>query len=399
MHKRFSTVFEIICEYHILILTSFLARFNVAYRMRQPIQPPGDAIQAELEKRGWTQSYLAAVMGKHQPEINALIQSKRSITPEIAMALGAAFGNAPEFWMNLEGGYRLSLLEPNTEVERRAKLFSFAPLKDMEKRGWIRPTNSLKEMEKEVCKFFNIPSLDANIKIHANARKPFATESLDPAQVAWCIRGGKLASVMEVEKFKPDTFTDALPEIRKLADFPEKTKYLAKVFAEVGVRLVIVEPLTHSPIDGAAFWLADDAPVIMLSVRFDRIDCLWFTLAHECSHIRHQDAQSVDLDLVGESSATDLEEIEARANKEAAALLIPPEKLKSFIIRVKPFYSKERIIQFAHTMKIHPGIVSGQLQFRKEIGWHANREMLAKVRDHITSTTITDGWGKTVPTI
>jgi HTH-type transcriptional regulator / antitoxin HigA len=363
------------------------------------ILTPGEAIKAELERRGWTQTDLATVLGTYQPNVNEIILGKRSITAEMAVALSAALGQSADYWMTLDAKHRLSLLDPNTEVERRAKLFNFAPVKEMEKRGWIRRTDSLERMEKELCGFFNIPSLDAEIKIHANARKRFETESLTPTQIAWCMRGGKLASVLNVKKFTVDNFTAALPEIRKLADFPEKTKHLPKVFAEVGVRLVIVEPLTHSPIDGAAFWLADDAPVIMLSVRFDRIDCLWFTLAHECSHIRHRDSQSVDADLVGESSATDLEAIEARANKEAAALLIPADKLKSFIIRVKPFYSKQRIIQFAHRMQIHPGIVSGQLQFHKEIGWYANREMLAKVRDHITSTAITDGWGKTVPTI
>ena len=36
---------------------------------------PGQAIKSELEKRGWTQYDLAAVLGKHQPAINELIQS------------------------------------------------------------------------------------------------------------------------------------------------------------------------------------------------------------------------------------------------------------------------------------------------------------------------------------
>lgn len=360
---------------------------------------PGDVIRAELGQRGWTQADLAAVLGKHLPAVSEVIQGKRSVTPEMAVALAGALGQTPAYWISLDATYRVSSLQPNTEVARRAKLFGFAPVKEMEKRGWIRRTDSLSEMERELCSFFNIPSLDSEIKIHANARKRFETEDLSPAQIAWCIRGGKLASVLDAKPFKDEAFRDALPEIRKLADFPDKVKHLPKVFAEAGVRLVVVEPLVHSTIDGAAFWLADDAPVIVVSVRFDRIDCFWFTLAHECSHVSHRDAQSVDLDLVGEASSSDLASVEQRANKEAAELLIPADTLRSFMIRVKPFYSKQRIIQFAHRMKIHPGIVCGQLQFHKEMGWHANREMLAKVRDSITSTAITDGWGKTVPTI
>ncbi len=367
--------------------------------MSDKIQSPGEVIKAELEKRGWTQTDLAHIMGSFQPEVNALIQLKRSITPDTAIGLAAAFGNEPEYWLNLDARFRLSLLEPKPDVEKRSRIFGIAPVKDMEKRGWIRPSNSASDLEKELCKFFNIASIDEDPKLNVNARQPFKTESLDSSQIAWCVRAGKMASVVDSESFKYDVFKDALPEIRQLADYPEKARHLPKLLSQIGVRLVVIEPLPHSKIDGAAFWLADDAPVVCLSMRYDRIDCLWFTIIHELMHVLHKDAQSVDLDLVGESASRDLEEIEARANREAAAFLISPEKLRSFIIRVKPFYSKVRIIQFAHRMKIHPGIVSGQLQFHGEVGWYANREMLSKVREIVTSTTLTDGWGKTVPTL
>lgn len=359
-------------------------------------QLPGDAIKAELEKRGWTQSDLAAILGKHLPAVSEIIQGKRSITPDMAVALSAALGNTAEFWMNLDASYRVSLLEPNADVERRAKLFRIAPIKDMEKRGWIRASSSLGELEKEFCKFFNVSSIDEQPKIHVNARQPLKTDTLDASQIAWCVRGGKVAATVHAKKFNNDVLKDALSDLRELADFADKVKNIPKFLADVGIRLVIIEPLPHSPIDGAAFWLADDAPVILLSLRYDRMDCFWFTLAHEIMHIVHRDSQSVDSDLVGESSALDLEEIEKRANKEASDFLIPTEKIRSFMLRVKPFYSKERIIQFAHRMKIHPAIVIGQLQFRGEIGWHTNREMLAKVRNQITKTAMTDGWGAAV---
>jgi HTH-type transcriptional regulator/antitoxin HigA len=367
--------------------------------MSNEVQTVGEAIKAELEKRGWTQADLAMVLGKHQPYINEFTQGRRSITPEMAVALGAAFGNSPEFWLNLDAKHRVSLIEPNTDVERRAKIFEFAPVKDMEKRGWIRPTQSVSDLEKELCGFFNVPSLDAEPKFHANARQPLTTQGLDSSQVAWCIRAGKLATVLDAESFKADRFKDALPEIRMLADYPEKSKHLPKILSKVGVRLVIVEPLPHSKIDGAAFWLADDAPVVVLSLRYDRIDCLWHTLFHELSHIRHHDAQSVDSEMVGEQKVETKEEIEQRANREAAASLIPTAAMNSFVLRVKPFYSKQKITQFAIRMQIHPGIVVGQLQHRGEIQWGANREMLAKVREIATSTALTDGWGRMAPTL
>jgi HTH-type transcriptional regulator / antitoxin HigA len=360
---------------------------------------PGEIIKAELEKRRWTQTDLATVLGKHQPNVNDVIQGKRSITPDMAVALGAAFGSDPEYWLGLDAKYRLSLLEPNTDVEKRARIFAMAPVKDMEKRHWIRPTHSLAELEKEVCRFFHIPSLDSVPKVHANARQSFKTEGLNSAQVAWCVRAAKLASLVEARPFTPSGFKDSFADIRKLADYPEKAKHLPKVLSSIGVRLVIVEPLPHSRIDGAAFWLADDAPVVVLSLRYDRVDCLWFTLFHELSHIKHRDAQSVDTDLVGDQKTEAHNAIEQRASNEAASALITKAAMDSFILRVKPFYSKHKIVQFAIRSQVHPGIVVGQLQHRGEIPWGANREMLAKVRDIATTTALTDGWGNIAPVL
>jgi HTH-type transcriptional regulator/antitoxin HigA len=65
-------------------------------------------------------------------------------------------------------------------------------------------------------------------------------------------------------------------------------------------------------------------------------------------------------------------------------------------MRVSPLYSKTRIIQFAHTIQIHPGIIVGQLQYRGEIGYSANREMLVKIRDIVIDSALTDGWGRSV---
>jgi HTH-type transcriptional regulator/antitoxin HigA len=118
---------------------------------------------------------------------------------------------------------------------------------------------------------------------------------------------------------------------------------------------------------------------------------------HEWSHIANHDALSVDTDVLEPSrapAATD--ETEARANREAATTLIAENDLVSFIRRVGPYYARERVVQFAHLVQIHPGIIVGQLQHRGEIGYAALRDLLPKIRDVVTETAITDGWGKSI---
>jgi HTH-type transcriptional regulator/antitoxin HigA len=359
------------------------------------MSPPGEYIRAELQRRGWGQVELAKIVGRPLPTINEIIQGKRAILPEMAVALGAAFGTGALIWMQRESAYRLSLVEQSDpETRDRARLFALAPVKDMERRGWICPTQDVHELERQLCQFFKVASLGQLPRIEASARQPLLSEEFTAAQRAWLFRAAQLAAVLNTRPFQPEGFESGLAEVRKLANAPEAVRHVPRVLAELGVRLVVVEPLPRTRLDGAAFWLEDTRPVIALSLRYDRIDWFWHTLAHELSHIRHGDSRSVDANLVGESRVEPLNEMEARAEREGAAFLIAPERLKSFILRVRPFYSKEKIQQFALRMGVHPGIVSGQLQHLKEIGWNTNREMLVKVRELLTTAALTDGWGQ-----
>jgi HTH-type transcriptional regulator/antitoxin HigA len=360
------------------------------------ISTPGEFVRQELEARGWTQADLAKIIERPLPTVNEIIQGKRAIMPEMAVALGAAFGNSPELWMQRESSYRLSLVSKiDPEVQRRARIFEIAPVKDMEKRGWIRPTRTVDELEGELKSFFNVASLDENPATEAMARQSFAPDDLTAAQRSWIGQATRLAAILNARKFNAETFkTTGLKQIRALAESPEKTSQVSKVLAELGIRFLVVEPLPKSRIDGAAFWLDENSPVIVLSLRYDRIDWFWFTLAHELQHIRFGDKRSIDTNLVGETRIASVGDMEERANREGAAFLLPPTLLESFVIRSKPFYHKQMIIQFAKRMGVHPGIVNGQLQHLREIGWDYNREMLVKVRDFVTATALTDGWGK-----
>jgi HTH-type transcriptional regulator / antitoxin HigA len=92
--------------------------------IRRPAEvfPPGDYIREELEARGWTQTDLAKIIGRTQPAVNEMITGKRGITPESALALAAAFGTSPEFWMNLETIYSLAHADADTRSIRKRAL-------------------------------------------------------------------------------------------------------------------------------------------------------------------------------------------------------------------------------------------------------------------------------------
>jgi HTH-type transcriptional regulator/antitoxin HigA len=328
------------------------------------------------------------------PTVNEIIQGKRAILPEMAVALGAAFGTGALVWLQRESAYRLSLVEQNDpETRARAELYGLAPVKDMERRGWIAPTRRARELEAALCRFFGVDCLEEAPRLEASARQPLSAEGFTAAQRAWLFRAAQLAAAAPARPFEPERFEAGLAALRALAGAAENVPQVPGALAELGVRFVVVEPLPRTRLDGAAFWLAPDRPAIALSLRYDRIDWFWHTLAHELSHVRHGDKRSLDANLVGESRVEPADDVEARAEREGAAFLIPPERLRSFILRTRPFYAKEKLLGFARRQGVHPGIVSGQLQHLKELGWDAHRDLLVKVREPLTRAALTDGWG------
>jgi len=128
-----------------------------------------------------------------------------------------------------------------------------------------------------------------------------------------------------------------------------------------------------------------------------RLVSFWHTLMHELSHVAHRDV-SVDINLTGERAEPTIakDPVEQRADAEACAALVSPRELQSFIGRVGPLYYREKIVGFAHRIKMHPAMIVGQLQHLGELGWQGYKDLTPKVRDLIAPTALTDGYGSTI---
>ena len=339
---------------------------------------------------------LEAVTGSSRQNLSLIISGKRSVTPDMAVTLAAAFGNDPAEWLRWEAERQLSLVETDpVEIAARASLYSKAPIRHMQKRGWLPETHSTKELETNLNQFFAThPGRQFSV---ATLRRGSESELSAPER-AWCFRARALAATAPfVAAFDKSRLPAAEQKLRQLAAYEQEAPRVAEILSYYGIRFVIVEPLPGAEIDGAAFWIGD-SPVIALSIRLDRIDAFWFTLMHEFAHIKNEDAYSVDVNLVAEgeyglSVATTDDDAEKRANKESTESLVPQSELESFIARTSPRYAATRIIQFAHSIKMHPGIIVGQLQHRGELNYSSHRAFLVRVRKMVTDMAVTDGWG------
>ena len=381
----------------------------MAQRVPAEIFPPGEIIREELEERGWNQVDLAEILGRPLTLVNEIMTGKRAISPETAQGLGDAFGVDPQFFLNLESAYQLwKVLKNKTHdaaVTRRADLYAKVPvLRELIRRRCIERSESIDVLRGRVLAFYGVKSFDEAPPLWpVAARTP--SPQLDWTHWAWLVRAKQIAPAVRVSgAFSDLKFREAIEKLKLLLHAPEEVRHAPRLLADAGIRLVVVEHFPKTKWDGACFWLDAKSPVVALSLRYDRIDYFWHTLMHELWHVekRHGLRDShfpMDENIFGENSERPATRSEAEklVDSLAAETLIPGAELEGFIVRIGPLYGKTKIRDFASKLKVHPGIVVGQLQHRDKIDWSHSREMLARVRQYIVDAALTDGWGHSVP--
>src|SRR5258707_1149297 len=73
---------------------------------------------------------------------------------------------------------------PQSAIRERAKLFESAPVKDMERRGWIKASTTIEGLRTQLSSFFSLPEVG---KLRVAARTSIQSSELNPEQVAWCV--------------------------------------------------------------------------------------------------------------------------------------------------------------------------------------------------------------------
>lgn len=368
---------------------------------------PGQLIAALLDERGWSQRTLAVVLEKDESTINKMISGKGKVTTETALALEDVFGKDAEQFLKLQRKYDLAVARISAKPDRgratRAALYGDLPIAEMIKRGWIAANDSrdLKAVEEGLVRFFRVSHADEIEVLPHAARKTEVNTNATPAQLAWLYRVKAIAEELLVGKYSTKSLERALPKLHALATAPEEARKVPRILAEAGIRFVVVETLPSAKIDGVCFWLDDQSPVVGLSMRHDRIDNFWFVLRHELEHVRLRHGQSamiLDTDLEGERAGTgpDVPEEERLANTAAQDFCVPSKKMDAFVARKAPFFSERDLLGLSKILRVHPGLVAGQLQHRTE-RYDRFRQYLKNIRSHVITSAAVDGWGDIYP--
>lgn len=73
---------------------------------------PGVFLREILVEIGLTQAEFARVIGVTPMHISHVVRGNRAVTADLAVLLGRAFDQAPEYWLNLQNAYDLKTVKP-----------------------------------------------------------------------------------------------------------------------------------------------------------------------------------------------------------------------------------------------------------------------------------------------
>jgi addiction module HigA family antidote len=72
---------------------------------------PGELLEEILNGLDMSQAAFARAIGVSPMRISHIVREQRPVTAELALRFGRAFGQSPQFWINLQTSYDLKIAE------------------------------------------------------------------------------------------------------------------------------------------------------------------------------------------------------------------------------------------------------------------------------------------------
>ena len=334
---------------------------------------PIEAIKFRMEQAGLTQRDLIPYLGSPS-KVSEVLSGKRPLSVTMMRRLHDGLGIPAESLLNQPGGEI-----PADETSLDWQQF---PVAEMIKRGWMRYEGALKSARKrseDLMRKFIAP-FDEEVALPMCARQHVRDgKKMDAyALCAWKIRVMHLAADQNVSDYIPGTVTPAyIRDVVRLSYLDEGPRLAREYLAKGGIHLVIEEHLSKTYLDGAALLMPDGHPLVALTLRYDRLDNFWFTLAHELAHVaQHLDGENEtffdDLEAGGSS------QLETEADHMASEALISGPAWQS--ARLTPRSTVVQIRAFATEQRISSAIPAGRIRHEAKdhrLFWN----LLGKVRE------------------
>jgi addiction module HigA family antidote len=84
---------------------------NIMVKNGLPAIHPGEFLAEIIGEMGISQAAFARAIGVSSMRISHVIKGDRPVTAELALLIGRAFSQSPQYWLNLQASYDLKIAE------------------------------------------------------------------------------------------------------------------------------------------------------------------------------------------------------------------------------------------------------------------------------------------------
>lgn len=326
---------------------------------------PGETLKEVLDDREITQRELALRTNVTEPHVSAIIKGRKALSVSFAKKLEYALSIDASFWINLQANYEKELADYEEYNHISGdELAILSRLKDviayMKSRKLIDPQAEGSMLVIELRKLLQISDLTRIPEIsQSGAYRLSSSYNVDTFVLFTWLRVADLVANAQDEKpsLNVNHLKKILPYLRSLTSYDTRTihKELRASLADCGIRFAVVMHVTGAPVQGVIKRNGDGTISLIMTLRRKFADIFWFTFFHEIGHLLHNDIKHLLIDYEGV-----LDEMEARADRFAADLLLPLSSYDSFVEEAD--FSLSAIKRLCEALDIPVFILIGRLQ-------------------------------------
>lgn len=324
-----------------------------------PIAPPDpiDAILFRMDQEGLKRKDMTPYFGT-QSRVSEVLNRNRPLTLAMIRNLHEGLGIPADVLLQKPGK---QLDPPRFNVDE-------FPLKEMLKcgyfRDWDRDLRATKEHAEELLtKLFAV--FRGQMPELVLCRRS-ASDLNESALKAWQAHVLSLVENEPLPAYNADALDSAFfTRFARASFFPDGPKVAADLLNKYGIHFVVCPHLAKTYLDGACFLAPTGHPVIGVTLRHDRLDNFWFTLAHEIAHVHlHLDESNLAFfDEVDGNAHAAADSREAEADAFARDLLIPADAWAREGPTLVGESDDEAVTALAEELEIAPAIIAGRIRW------------------------------------
>ena len=326
-----------------------------------PIQSPSivDMIEFRMEALNLKRRDLIPYIGSAS-KVNEVMNGKRNLTVPMIRALHKHLSIPLEFLCQESLPAEDSFYDEFLKEVPRYK----GVIKQL---GWEFQEDISQKLHQVIEDLGGFDKLPKGLVARKNDENRESAKTDRLALLHWMIRLLYLSknALTNTAPYKPIDFS-VLEQVVRFSVFPDGLKQAIGFLKKQGIVVQVLKHPKRTYLDGATLYFQDH-PIIGLTLRYDRIDSVWFTLMHELSHVLHDcDAlQKGDIftdDITIDTNKGKHSDIEQQADKTAKEALIP-HQYQAELDKLIQFPTLSDLLSLAGKIGINPAIVAGRVRY------------------------------------